>query len=223
MDNLINDFDLFVFDLDDTLIQTEKYHYDAWCSILKKYKGNHFYIDFSSFCSKFHSNKENSIKNYIENELNLNYYDKIIKEKHELYMQNINNNKNEIKWVDSANIFIEEILKNNKKFVIVSNSPKIQVEFFCELFPILKSCSKIYYSEMFIYKKPNPECYLLVIKDFPNDKMIGFEDSITGIDAMTSVGDIDTVFVNSPEYYYYDYIIENYKLKYKIVNYKSIL
>jgi len=26
----INDYDIFVFDLDDTLVKSEKYHYKAW-------------------------------------------------------------------------------------------------------------------------------------------------------------------------------------------------
>jgi beta-phosphoglucomutase-like phosphatase (HAD superfamily) len=64
---------------------------------------------------------------------------------------------------------------------------------------------------MFTNKKPNPECYLKVLEDFSDIKnIIGFEDSITGIQAMTSVPKIQTVFINSSDYYYYDYIINNY-------------
>jgi len=218
----INEYELFIFDLDDTLIKTETYHYQSWLSILKKYKGDNFYIDFSNFCSKFHSNKSDAIKKYIQNELIIDDYEKLIKEKNELYMKNINNNKNEIELLDGCHLFIEELIKCDKKFVIVSNSPKIQIDFFCELFPILQKSTKNYYREMFTNKKPNPECYLSVICDFPNMKMIGFEDSITGIHAITTVDTIDTVFINTSEYYYYDYIIENYKLKHVINNYNNI-
>jgi beta-phosphoglucomutase-like phosphatase (HAD superfamily) len=40
MNNIFNKFDLFIFDLDDTLIQTEKYHYKAWLKTLKIFLTN---------------------------------------------------------------------------------------------------------------------------------------------------------------------------------------
>ena len=64
---------------------------------------------------------------------------------------------------------------------------------------------------MFTFKKPNPECYLLVIKDFPEERKIGFEDSITGLHSLTQVKEIDPIFINNNQYYYYDYIKLNYK------------
>ena len=53
-------------------------------------------------------------------------------------------------------------------------------------------------------------------------KMIGFEDSITGIHAMSQVHSIDTVFINNPQYYYYNYINNNYKLKHVIKDYTEL-
>jgi hypothetical protein len=73
---------------------------------------------------------------------------------------------------------------------------------------------------MFTCRKPNPECYLRVVSDFPNDRKIGFEDSITGIHAMTLVKEIDPIFINIPSYYYYDYIIKSYPKILVIENYK---
>ena len=60
MDGLIEKYDLFIFDLDDTLVKTEKYHYEAWLKTLKEIVGKDFYIDYNFFCSKFHSMIENS-------------------------------------------------------------------------------------------------------------------------------------------------------------------
>lgn len=70
-----------------------------------------------------------------------------------------------------------------------------------------------------INKKPHPECYLRVVEDFPNNRMVGFEDSITGIHSMTQVKSIDVIFINNKSYYYYDFIINNYELKMTILNY----
>jgi beta-phosphoglucomutase-like phosphatase (HAD superfamily) len=124
--------------------------------------------------------------------------------------------------IDGIENFLHEIIKSNKKFVIVSNSLKSNIDFFSELFPVLKKSSKNYYRELFKNKKPNPECYLKVVEDFPNCRMVGFEDSITGIHAMMQVQNIDTFFINHLEYYYYNYIIENYKLKMVIKDYTHL-
>jgi hypothetical protein len=112
--------------------------------------------------------------------------------------------------IDGANNLLNLILKYKKKFVIVSNSFKNQIEFFCNLFPILKNSSKNYYREILKNKKPNPECYLKVCDDFPFEKKIGFEDSITGIEALTQLKDITPFFINNNTYFYYNYIIANY-------------
>ena len=107
---------------------------------------------------------------------------------------------------------INKILENNKKFVIVSNTLKEQIDFFSELFPILKNSTKNYYRELLKNKKPNPECYLKVVEDFPNKKFIGFEDSITGVHAITRVPEILTYYVNNDTYFHHKYILENYNI-----------
>ena len=44
MIKFIDKYDLFIFDLDDTLIKTEYYHYESWLNILKEYFGSGFFI-----------------------------------------------------------------------------------------------------------------------------------------------------------------------------------
>ena len=220
--SLIDNYDLFIFDLDDTLIKTENYHYVAWLTVLKEVKNDNFNIDFNTFCSKFHSNKENNIKTYLLDELNITNYDKIIEKKNRLYLEIITKESEKIELLEGAFDFLNKIINNNKKFVIVSNSLKNNVDFFTSVFPILQKSSKNYYRELFTNKKPNPECYLKVVDDFPNHKMIGFEDSITGIHAMTLVNSIDTIFINNKNYYYYNFIITNYNINKTIINYVNL-
>jgi len=219
MISIINKYDLFIFDLDDTLINTENYHYDAWIKTLKNNINNDFSITHDYFFSKFHTINKDGIKNYLTNELYLDDPNKVISEKNNIYIKLIQKESQNIKMVDGAEDLLELIISNNKKFVIVSNSLKSNIDFYSDLFPILKHSSKNYYREMFQNKKPNPECYLSVINDFPNERMIGFEDSITGIEALTQVKEITHVFINSPKYIHYDYIINNYNSITIIKNY----
>jgi len=220
--DIINKFDLFIFDLDDTIVKTEKLHYNAWIETLRFFYDPNYDIDFNFFCLKFHSIKENSIKSFISEELKLNNYEEIISYKNKAYLDIINQNINNIELIEGLEKFINKILINNKQFVIVSNSPKIHLDYYSNLFPILKNSSKNYYREILINKKPNPECYLKVVEDFPNMKMIGFEDSITGIHSITQVDNIELIyFINTKDYYYYEYIINNYKVI-QINNYLEI-
>jgi len=174
-------YDIFIFDLDDTIIQTEYYHYICWKNTLN--------TDFTYeyFISKFHSNEENNIPHVLTNVFNIQDYKDVIEQKKRRYLNYVQENKDNIKLIDGLNEFLTQIILKNKRFVIVSNSPKSQIDFYCELFPILKKSSKMYYSEMFQNKKPNAECYMNVLRDFPNEKMVGFEDSITGIHYMTQI------------------------------------
>jgi beta-phosphoglucomutase len=214
---IILDHELFIFDLDDTLVKTEKLHYIAWKQVLQ------LEFEFDFFISKFHSMKPNNIQNYLQNDLKIKNYNDIIQQKNKIYMQLLYDKKHEIHMIEGAESLLQKIIQKNKQFVIVSNSPKEQVNFFCELFPILQKSVKNYYREMFSKRKPDPECYLQVIRDFPEKKMIGFEDSITGIHALSGTNQkIDIVFINLPEYYYYNFIMENYLLKFVIKNYINI-
>ena len=222
MNYFINKYDLFIFDLDDTLVKTEIFHYNAWLNILRQELGNKFYVDYDFFISKFHSVKSDSIKSYLTNELRIQNYEEIIQKKNKYYLNIINHDKTNIILIGGAIELLEKIIELNKKFVIVSNSLKSNIDYFSELFPILKKSSKNYYRELLTNRKPHPECYLKVVEDFPDNRMVGFEDSITGIHAMTQVKNIDTIFINNSSYYYYNFIIENYNLSNILENYNSL-
>jgi len=211
-----SNYELFIFDLDDTLIKTEYYHYISWKTVLN----TDFTYDY--FISRFHSNRENNIYNVLMNEFNIQNCTIIIEQKKAFYLKYVEENKNNICMIDGVEDFLNQIINKGKLFVIVSNSPKSQIDYYCNLFPILQKSSKNYYSEMFQNKKPNPECYLNVVRDFPNMNILGFEDSITGIHSMTQVKEIDTVFINTSDYYYYNYILQEYNIILSIINYTNI-
>ncbi len=217
--NIVDNFDLFIFDLDDTIVETDQYHYASWLHTFKKFINDDFYIDYNFFCKKFHSLIENNIKIYLEEELKLKNYEEIINYKNKHYISLIKNNK--IKLIEGFDKLINKIINEKKIFVIVTNSPKEQLEVFLNMFPILQKSSKNYYRELLEKKKPNPECYIKVVNDFPYKKMVGFEDSLTGIHSISQVPEILTYFINNSNYLHYDYINKNYKIKH-INNYLEL-
>ena len=221
MYNFIHDYNLFIFDLDDTLVETEIFHYEAWLHVIKERLGYSFDMSFQYFTSKFHSKQNDSIQSYIVNELNIKEYENVKKDKNMYFIELVK--KNTVKIMEGAQELLEVILLHNKDFVIVTNSLKQNLDYFSDLFPILKKSKKNYYPEILIKKKPHMECYLQVINDFPNYKCIGFEDSITGIQALSyHISRMDIVFINKQSYYYYKYIIDNYNIKFTIQNYNQL-
>jgi beta-phosphoglucomutase-like phosphatase (HAD superfamily) len=221
-DNIFKKYDLFIFDLDDTLVKTEVFHYEAWLKTLQQTIDPTFNITQDTFFSIFHSMTPNNIQNYLKNDLQISDINAVINLKNTIYFDMINEKKNDLSLLDGCKQFIEQLLLHNKKFVIVSNSLKQHIDFFSDLFPILKNSSKNYYREILVNKKPHPECYLKVISDFPNMTMVGFEDSITGVHSITSAPNIFTYFINTPDYHHYDYIINNYPVT-TIINYSKLL
>jgi len=217
-----DNYDLYIFDLDDTLVKTEHLHYDAWIETLKHFINKDFYITRNFFLSKFHCIRPDTIVKYLSEELNIPNYQDAVNYKNELYYKLINEKKDTFQLIDGLEKYLENIVSLKKEFVIVSNSLKSNIDFFSDLFPILKNSSKNYYREIIKNKKPNPECYLTVVKDFPERRMIGFEDSITGIHAITAVPEIKTMFINTCEYYHYDYIMNNYNIT-NIQNYNDLV
>ena len=217
MGEITKKYDLFVFDLDDTLISTEEYHYRAWIITIRALVDDGFKITPKSFFKIFHSQDKNSIPNYLKKLLkknklinNVEAVGNLRKEKNNFYMRLLTEDKDNIKMITGAKEFLENIIENKKKFVIVTNSPCENINFMIERFPILNHSSKNYYKEMYKKPKPNPECYLTVVNDFPDERKVGFEDSITGVEAMSQVKEITPFFVNIEKYIHFSTIRKNY-------------
>ena len=62
----ISDFDLFVFDFDGTLMNTEKYHAKAWNEAIADYKNNKLLLSYKDYQKNFHNLDKNHIKNYLK-------------------------------------------------------------------------------------------------------------------------------------------------------------
>ena len=105
----IKDYDLFIFDLDGTIINTEIYHHIAWNKALTQYLNNKIEIIYSEYCK--HLKTEHNITDPKIFEIKNNIYQD--------YIKNIN-----IDFIGNCKNFIETIINNNKKFVIVTNTPK---------------------------------------------------------------------------------------------------
>jgi len=214
MDYILN-YDLFVFDFDGTLIDTEKHHCHAWSSALTEYKNKKLFssttveLKMDEYQKYFHTLNSNDIKLTLKLLYEIEDYDEIYKVKQKYYEKFIVDN--EFYFINGAEKFLSLLIKNNKKFIIVSNTSEKNLEQFKKKFPILNNVHKIYTKEYFLNRKPNPECYLKIVNEYKNSKIIGFEDSLVGLHALYQVNEITPVLIDDKTYFHRDYMIDTYK------------
>ena len=222
MCDLINKFDLFIFDLNNAIIDLESYHYEAWLLTLQNILGSNFTMSFDYFCEKFHSKDVENSKNYLVNILNLNDYETILINKNKNFINLINSNINNIKLIEGFDYFINLILKNNKKFIIISDSPKENIDVLIELFPILNKSFHFYHRDLFENKKLNKDCYLKIINIYPYERKICFTYNILVIHSLYNIKELTTVFVSNLKYIHYNYVLNNYEDVICVNNYNQL-
>jgi beta-phosphoglucomutase-like phosphatase (HAD superfamily) len=204
------DHDLFIFDLDDTILMTEHIHYELWLSVLKKYVGSDFRMTYNEFCSIFHTSIHGGVERYLNDTLGLNGQE-VIQFKNQLYIQKLKDCPKEFRLNEGCEEFLKDIVGKGKQFVIVTNTRRMIVDTILDQLPILKLSSRTYCREDMIAPKPSHLCFSQVLDDFQCKRPVIFEDSLTGILAARSSPCKDVVFVNKPSYIHYDMIVENYK------------
>jgi D-arabinose 5-phosphate isomerase GutQ/beta-phosphoglucomutase-like phosphatase (HAD superfamily) len=212
--NNILDYDLFIFDLDGTIIDSERLHYESWVYTMNEYRGSVDIplFDYSEHHRYSHCLKKDSYKNFIYYKFGLkgeDEYDILYNKKQDHYYETIKSQPPSL--IPGVENFLNFLIIHNKSFIIVSNTSKKIIEFLQESIPILKNAQNVYTKELFIHKKPNPECYLRISNEYLSSKKICFEDSLIGMNALYQVMDITPVFVYNRDYYYTSHIINNYK------------
>jgi len=209
----ILDFDLYIFDFDGTLMDTEPHHLKAWNLALTDFLKNDTpgILTMSEYQKYFHSLESNSTQNFLYIKYNLAYdqYDDIYKLKQKYY-ENIIKTEN-ITFIKGSYDFLKKIIELGKRFIIVTNTSVKFLNIYQEKYPILKHAYSVFTKDLFIHLKPHPECYLKIKYLYPNEKKIGFEDSLTGMSALYKVPDITPVLIYDNDYYHNDYILSKFE------------
>jgi transketolase len=212
MIELTDDIDIFLFDLNNTIVNVELYHYESWLSTLKSVLGNNFEIPFDYFCEKFHPKDYKSLENYITLTLKLDNFTDLMIQKNKIYIDTLKKNKDKIKLIDGCEDFIKNLIRLNKIFIIVSDTYYDNIEFFIELFPILKLASKFYHRGLFNGEKFTKNTYLSIIDSYKNSKLCYITYYAQVVD--TLFDKINVIYLNTDHInnVHYKFINENYSV-----------
>ena len=200
-----------LFDFDGVIVDTESKKFEDIRKILVKHGLILKSSDFQSFIGK----KTDFFLRKKFPSLSEEALQQIVKERRYLQFRNLQR----YELIYGIKALLKYLKLKKYILALVTGSKKDFVNKLLKVNRISEYFKLIITGEEFKSSKPNPECYFKVCSDFPNLKKIGFEDSLMGIHALSLVPCIKSVFINSTDYYYYDYIIKNYDLLLIINNY----
>ena len=180
----IKKFQLFLFDFDGLLVDTEHLHYQAYINMLSA-RGYELDWSFAAFCEVAHLNatalREALYAKFPDLDSN---WGLLYEEKKRCYFELISSGK--VRMMPGAERLLQELEKEKIRRCVATNSLRGQIELIRSQLKPLQSIPHWICREDYEKPKPSPECYLKAIELYgkPGDKIVGFEDSIRGLQAL---------------------------------------
>jgi len=194
----LENFDLFLFDLDGLLVNTEWLHYAAYKEMLAA-RGYDIGIDFNRYF-QFAQSDAKALQHFV--------YDtfpelkKIAPDWQELYQEK---KAAILRILDSTQVplmpgvekLLQALSETDKRACVVTHSQLPLVDRLRRQQPILSVIKNWITREDYEHPKPAPDGYLQAIKRYalPGDRIIGFEDSERGMRALMDTH-ATAIFIN---------------------------
>ncbi|MEL7431363.1 MAG: HAD family phosphatase [Chlamydiota bacterium] len=193
-------FDLFLFDFDGLLVDTESLHYRAYQESCAHF-GEKLLWDFSTFLGYAHASSE-ELQRVLKNELPQVFrqvsWDVFYERKKTNYYRLLE--VDPPKLTKGAASLLSRLEKEKKTAVIVTHSPRAHVLRLIGKEPILQTITMVVTREDYERPKPFPDSYLCAMERFPEKRqVVGFEDSFRGLEALSQVA-LVPVFIQKRSY-----------------------
>ena len=183
----IEQFDLFLFDFDGLLVNTEDLHFAAYRKMCQL-RGFDLEWNLSQFFAAAHFNATGlkdaiyaAFPRLLEQEPR---WEVLYAEKRQIYQELLE--KGHLEFLPGVAKVLQALVDAGKKRCVVTNSAKVQIEVIRERLPLLKTILVWFTRETYREPKPHPECYLKAIAELgeAGDRLVGFEDSVRGLKAL---------------------------------------
>ncbi len=180
----IHDFQLFLFDFDGLLVNTEHLHLQAYENMLAQ-RGYRLGWSFSRFCELAHLNAT-AVREAIYSQFpDLEpQWEILYQEKKEAYLNLLQSGKVEL--MPGVERLLKELDAARIRRCVVTNALFDQTRLIRSQIPLLQTIPHWVTREEYEKPKPHPECYLRAIQLYgaKGDRIIGFEDSLRGLEAL---------------------------------------
>ncbi len=184
----IHRFDLFLFDFDGLLVNTEHLHYQAYIDALAK-RGIEMPFSLTNFYELAHTSSDAWKKALVAKCPEVDGdWPTFYQEKKEAYIALIGLGK--IELMPGVTPLLKALDQAKRERCVVTHSDRAFTQRIAEQLPILRTIPHWITREDYGRPKPDPECYLKAIQMFGKigDRIIGFEDSIRGLSALKKTG-----------------------------------
>lgn len=191
-------YDLFLFDFDGLLVDTESLHYKAYQAVIDAL-GLSLTWSFSEYCQKAQISSPYLHEQLVVHVPELKKYDwdTLYKAKKTAYLDLLS--AYPLQLMPGVAPFLEELEQRKMPHAVVTHSPKEQINAICKRLPKLSSIPHWFTREDYQEAKPAPDGYLTAWKTLGGEHPIGFEDSVRGLQSLNAAG-ITPVLIR-PEYY----------------------
>lgn len=179
----IEDFQLFLFDFDGLLVNTEHLHYQAYVNVLAK-RGYPLKLTFANFFQLAHFNSTAWREALYAEIPELPSWEILYQEKKGAYLELLLSGKVEL--MPGVEKLLKALDVAKIRRCVVTHSILDHIQLIRSRLPILETVPKWITREDYEKPKPDPECYLKAIELYgqKGDRIIGFEDSIRGLKAL---------------------------------------
>lgn len=185
--NWIDRYQLFLFDFDGLLVNTEELHYAAYRQMMAA-RGVKLTWTFERYCQSAHYATENFRKELFHDYPELAAQDptwNALYAEKQRAMQGLIN-AGQVDMMPGALELLSTLQEKGLAHVVVTHSPDELVSLLRAQHAVLERIPYWITRHDYTHPKPDPECYELAIARYakPEDRIIGFEDSPRGLKAL---------------------------------------
>lgn len=194
---MLTDYELFLFDFDGLLVNTEQLHYQAYLDMLKNHRVEISWT-FNEFAALAHTSST-ALKNYLAPMVLDTPWDELYEEKQANLLTYLQSDKLEL--MPGADEMLSFVKAFNIPAAVATNSRREQIEIIKHALLKLNVIEHWITREDYEHPKPAPDAYLTAIKKARPDAtaILGFEDSMRGVASLISAN-VDPILICSPDH-----------------------
>jgi HAD superfamily hydrolase (TIGR01509 family) len=199
----IHQYQLFLFDFDGLLVNTEELHYLAYKRMCRG-RGLELAWNFDKYCKIAHYTAE-GIRDTMYAEMPELYqmepnWDVLYAEKKQAILDLLN--EGAVHTMPGVDPLLLALKQAGIARCVVTHSPTQIIEIVRKKNPVLDTIPFWITREDYTHPKPHPECYFkaIALHAKSGDKIIGFEDTPRGMKALLGTGKVDPVLICTIDY-----------------------